>query len=164
MVQFHTEGIKTQDYKEPRKVPRRHHKETVEQAGEANRNWFSWKDVYIVTEAGSPAGRRREPKRGDPSPPRLHPPSCIHSGGVLKTTAKGIAGARGVLRPALSRQRLPRAFARCGSHTVTPPPRWIPAALPAQFLPPGREPGPATRPGLLRPPRRDESAPGWDRI
>lgn len=118
-----------------------------------------------AAEAGSPAGRRREPKRGDPSPPRLHPPSC--SGGVLRTTAKGIAGVRGVreLRPALSRQRLRRAFVRRGSHTVTPPPRRIPVALPAaQFLPPGHEPGPATRPGLLRPLRRDESAPGWDRI
>lgn len=32
MAQSHREGIKTQDYKEPGKVPGRHHKQTVELA------------------------------------------------------------------------------------------------------------------------------------
>lgn len=112
-----------------------------------------------AVEAGGPAGCQRGPNRGDPSPPRLHPPSCS---GVQRTTAKGNAGVR-ELRPALSRERLRRAFARRGSHTAAPTapenPRGALGAV-AAARPRTR---PATRPGLLRPPRRDESAPGWDR-
>lgn len=54
----------------------------------------------------------------------------------------------------------PAPASRGGAHRLSE----APGAQSAQFLPPGREPGPATRPSLLRPPRRDESAPDWDGI